>query len=64
MSYNYLSLQERHYIEIETKKGRSMNKIAIALERSQSSISREIERNTGSRGFGINKLIALLYNVM
>ncbi|WP_221896596.1 IS30 family transposase [Bathymodiolus japonicus methanotrophic gill symbiont] len=38
-------------MEIELKKGTSQNKIAEALERSQSNISREIKRNTGQRGY-------------
>ncbi|WP_221895949.1 hypothetical protein [Bathymodiolus japonicus methanotrophic gill symbiont] len=36
---------------IELKKGTSQNKIAEALEQSQSNISREIKRNTGQRGY-------------
>lgn len=51
MSYHHLSLAERHYIEIARKSGISMNKIAQALNRSQSSISRELSRNAGQRGY-------------
>ena len=51
MSYCHLSLAERHYIEVERKLGTSMNKIAQALNRSQSSISRELKRHTGQRGY-------------
>lgn len=51
MRYNHLSLEERHYIELEYKAGHSMNKIATALGRAQSTISREIKRNTGERGY-------------
>ncbi len=51
MSYGHLSLAERHYIEIERKAGTSMNQIAKALGRSQSTLSREISRNTGQRGY-------------
>ncbi|MCP4234646.1 MAG: IS30 family transposase [Aestuariibacter sp.] len=51
MSYEHLSLAERHYIEIERKAGTSMNQIAKALGRSQSTLSREISRNTGQRGY-------------
>ena len=47
MSYKHLSLEERHYIEVERKLGTSMNKIADVLGRSQSTLSREIRRNTG-----------------
>jgi IS30 family transposase len=51
MSYGHLSLGERHYIEIEHKAGTSMNQIAKALRRSQSTLSREISRNAGQRGY-------------
>ena len=51
MSFKHLSLEERHYIEVERKGGASMNKIAKKLGRSQGSISREISRNTGKRGY-------------
>lgn len=51
MSYTHLSLEERHYIEIEKKLGRSLNKIAEALGRAQSTLSRELSRNTGQRGY-------------
>lgn len=51
MSYRHLSLAERHYIEVERKAGKSMNHIGQALNRSQSSISRELSRNTGQRGY-------------
>ena len=51
MSYKHLSLEERHYIEVERRMGASLNEIAKALGRSQSTISREINRNTGQRGY-------------
>lgn len=51
MSYKHLCPEERHYIEIELKNGISQNKIAESLGRSQSSISRELGRNTGQRGY-------------
>jgi len=51
MSYNHLSLEERHYIEIERKMGASENEIAKALGRSQSTIWREIVRNKGQKGY-------------
>ena len=51
MSYKHLSLEERHYIEIERKLGTSMNKIAAVLGRAQSTLSRELARNTGQRGY-------------
>ena len=51
MSYKHLSLEERHYIEIETKKGTSQSDIAKALGREQSNISRELSRNKGLKGY-------------
>ncbi len=51
MSYQHLSLAERYYIETELKMKASISKIANAMGRSQSSISREIRRNTGRRGY-------------
>jgi len=51
MSYNHLSLTDRHYIEIEIKNGTSQNTIAAKLKRSQGTISREIKRNTGMKGY-------------
>jgi IS30 family transposase len=51
LSYKHLSLTERHYIEIERKGGALMSKIAIKFNRSQITISREICRNTGGRGY-------------
>ena len=51
MCYTHLNLEERHYIEYELKKGISQNKIAQLLQRSQSSISREIRRNRTQQGY-------------
>lgn len=51
MSYQHLSLVERYYIEMSRKKKVSLNQIAKELGRSQSTISREIQRNTGLRGY-------------
>lgn len=51
MSYKHLSLEERHYIEVERKRGESLNNIARSLGRAQSSISREVNRNRGLRGY-------------
>lgn len=38
MSYNHLSLEERYYVEVEKRAEKSINKIALALGRSQSCI--------------------------
>jgi len=55
MSYKHLSLEERHYIELSLKQGVSQNKISEILGRCQSSITREIKRNTGKRGYRHNQ---------
>lgn len=51
MTYKHLSLEERHYIEISLKNEDSHSTIAESLNRSQCSITREIARNTGLRGY-------------
>ena len=51
MKYIQLTLQERHYIEIEIRNGTSQNKIAKTLNRSQGTISKELSRNRGDRGY-------------
>jgi len=51
MSYKHLSLEERHYIEISMKNEVTMTAIATALDRSQSTITREVNRNKGLRGY-------------
>lgn len=51
MSYTHFRLEERHYIEIELRKGTTQTVIADALGRDQSTISREISRNQGQRGY-------------
>ena len=43
--YTHLTLSEREYLEGKLKEGVSIRKIAAALERSPSTISREIRRN-------------------
>ena len=51
MGYTHLSLAERYYIELERKREKSLNKIASDLGRSQSTVSWEVKRNTGLRGY-------------
>lgn len=51
MSYQHLNLEQRYYIELEHKKGIYQSKIAQALGISQSTVSREIARNIGLRGY-------------
>ncbi|WP_243217304.1 helix-turn-helix domain-containing protein [Methylobacter sp. S3L5C] len=51
MSYKHLRPEEKHYIEIELKKGIPQNQIAKSLGRNQSSLSRELSRNKDQRGY-------------
>lgn len=51
MTYKHLNLEERHYIQISLRKEMSHNDIAKNLNRCQATISREIRRNTGKRGY-------------
>jgi IS30 family transposase len=46
-----LSLAERHYIELERKRGKFFNLIARVLGRSQRTLSREVKRNTCLREY-------------
>lgn len=45
MSYTHFTLEERKYLQKLLSEGMSMRKIAAILERSPSSVSREIKRN-------------------
>ena len=51
MGYKHLSLAERHYIQLGRKRGKSLSQIASELHRSPSTVSREVKRNTGLRGY-------------
>jgi IS30 family transposase len=51
MSYKHLSLEESHYIELSLKNEMTLTEIARMLDRSQSTIYRELARNTGRRGY-------------
>ncbi len=55
MSYKQLSLEERHYIEISMKNEKKLSEIGKDLGRSQSTVSREIARNKGQRGYRHNQ---------
>ena len=44
-SYHHFTLSEREYLQICYEKGKSLRKIALALGRSPSTISRELKRN-------------------
>jgi transposase, IS30 family len=51
MSCKHLSFPERYFIAIGLKNKMSHNQIAQAIGRSQSTVSREISRNTGLKGY-------------
>jgi len=51
MSYKHLSLEDRHYIELSMKNEITLTQIAYDLGFSQSTISREVRRNRGQRGY-------------
>ncbi len=51
MSNKHLSLEESHYIEVSLKNEKTLSKIGKELGRPQCTISREIARNTGLRGY-------------
>lgn len=50
-AYNHLTQEERYHIELQRKQNISLGKIAAEMNRSKSTISREIRRNTGQRGY-------------
>ena len=51
MSYTQLTHEERYQISVLLKAGLNQTEIAMILERHKSTISREISRNTGLRGY-------------
>jgi IS30 family transposase len=51
MNYTHLTREERYQIYALKKAGHKQNKIAEVLERSESTISRELSRNCGRRGY-------------
>jgi IS30 family transposase len=53
--YEQLTYEQRCQIEALKKSGISQQVIATLLEVNQSSISRELSRNTGSRGYHHNQ---------
>ena len=50
-TYKHLTQEERYSIERMRKAGYKQNKMAELLDRSEGTISREIRRNTGGRGY-------------
>ena len=51
MSYNQITQEERYQIYALLKAGNNQTEIAMILNRHKSTISREIRRNTGLRGY-------------
>ncbi len=51
MKYNHLSQNERYQIFALMKAGLNKTQVALTLGRSKSTISREIERNSGLKGY-------------
>ena len=51
MTYKHLSQAERYQIHALMKAGHDQSQIANLLDRHKSTISRELSRNTGSRGY-------------
>ena len=51
MPYKHLSQAERYQIHALIKAGHDQSQIAKLLDRHKSTISRELTRNTGSRGY-------------
>ena len=49
--YEHLSQEDRYYIQIRREQGESISKIAKALNRAKSTISRELERNGNEEGY-------------
>ncbi len=51
MNYNQLTENERYQIYALKKAGHSQQDIAVLMERSPSTISRQLKRNAESRGY-------------
>lgn len=51
MNYTQLTQEERYQISVLLKAGHNQNEIASFLERSPATISRELKRNKGRRGY-------------
>ena len=51
MNYTHITREERYQIYALKKAGHKQNEIAEVLERSESTISRELSRNCGRRGY-------------
>jgi IS30 family transposase len=51
MNYTHLTREERYQIYALKKAGHKQNEIAVVLKRNESTISRELARNSGRRGY-------------
>lgn len=51
MNYTHLTREERYQIYALKKAGHTQSEVARLLERSPSTISRELSRNCGGRGY-------------
>ncbi|WP_295629226.1 helix-turn-helix domain-containing protein [uncultured Nitrosomonas sp.] len=51
MNYTHLTREERYQIYALKKAGHSQSEIATVIDRSVSTISRELARNCGARGY-------------
>ena len=49
--YTQLTLEERYHIQVIRKQGNSLRSIVIEMGRSHSTLSRELRRNQGGRGY-------------
>lgn len=55
MSYTHLTLDERIFLHDYIKKGKSIREVAEYMDRSPSTISRELKRNRSKRGYRASK---------
>ena len=58
-TYTHLTRKDRYTVAMMIKQGFSQISIADALERSPSTISREIKRNKGQRGYRYKQAVRL-----
>ena len=59
MTYQHLSQTERYQIYILMKDGKTKSQIATLMDRHKSTISRELARNTGLKGYRPKKACLL-----
>jgi len=59
MKYKHISQAERYQIYALMKAGQDQTQFALLLNRRKSTISRELNRNTGSRGYRLKQACEL-----